>query len=319
MNFQNALSFARGVITSSSHDNSGPLLPWEKGPFSRIFADDDAKPLSQVSLPEVPIPDNPRAQHHPTSVDELDESFASAKQFFLLTSSSLWREILPSHDSHDSKQEGLRHLAIARFINLVGSFDTCGISQSCDSIWELHESFTAALDMKSTNILVKRSLDLKRFADWCDSQKFHFSLSKSVLFSSIFPFLLLIVLLLDHSQYYKPSTSPFMSYSARWPFRMLQAFRPNESKVCAILIVFQVTLLIMPSHCQLLRFAILRCYVPQWKILTRHWSLEQYCLHFMHERDGVIYKQHNLFILIPILTTLNLSSSLQDDSRQQTF
>ena len=60
MNFQNALSFARGVITSSSRDNSGPLLPWEKGPFSRIFADDDAKPLSQVSLPEVPIPDSPR-------------------------------------------------------------------------------------------------------------------------------------------------------------------------------------------------------------------------------------------------------------------
>ena len=174
MNFQNALSFARGVITSSSHDNSGPLLPWEKGPFSRIFADDDAKPLSQVSLPEVPIPDNPGAQHHPTSVDELDESFASAKQFFLLTSSSLWREILPSHDSHDSKQEGLRHLAIARFINLVGSFDTCGISQSCDSIWELHESFTAALAMKSTNTLVKRSLDLKRFADWCDLQKIPF-------------------------------------------------------------------------------------------------------------------------------------------------
>lgn len=84
--------------------------------------------------------------------------------------SGIWKDLFPPNDSHES-EEGLRHLAIARFVNIVGGFEACGISQSCESMWELQKSFEAALAMKGTNTLVKRSLDLKRYSDWCNSQE----------------------------------------------------------------------------------------------------------------------------------------------------
>ena len=171
--FQSAFTFARGIVASSSTSNSGPSLPWEKGPFASIFQDDQPTSLNEVALSEVPIPENPHVQSYPTSIDDLDESFTDAKRFFLLQSSPTLQDILPSADTFDSKQEGLRHLAIARLINIVGSFDTCGLSQACDSIWELQQSFHSALAMRSTNTLIKRSLSLKRYSDWCDSQGIH--------------------------------------------------------------------------------------------------------------------------------------------------
>ena len=142
--------------------------------FAEFFAGGHATPWASVcnavANSEVTIPPKTpkiQSQIHFESIDELPTTFDDAKNFFLLTSSTLWKEILPSAHASDSKEEGIRHLAIARFINIVGSPDVCGISQSCESIWDLHQSFEAALAMKSTNTLVKRSLDLKRYADWC--------------------------------------------------------------------------------------------------------------------------------------------------------
>ena len=55
-------------------------------------------------------------------------------------------------------------------LNQVSSSEVSFPSLVAFSVWELQSSFTAALAMKSTNTLVKRSLDLKRCSDWCASQ-----------------------------------------------------------------------------------------------------------------------------------------------------
>ena len=165
MDFHNAFSFAKGAIASSSHDNSGTVFPWEKGPFAAIFSDDNADTLNQVSLPKVPLPKHRGIPSRTAPGTQPDVESIKLQPDL----SNLWKDLLPSDESHDS-EEGLRHLAIARFINIVGSFEARGISQSCESIWELQTSFAAALAMKSTNTLVKRSLDLKRYSDWCASQ-----------------------------------------------------------------------------------------------------------------------------------------------------
>ena len=165
MDFHNAFSFAKGAIASSSHDNSGATFPWEKGPFAAIFSDDHADTLNQVSLPEVPLPKHRGIPSGTAPGTQPDVESLKLRPDL----PTLWKDLLPSDESHDS-DEGLRHLAIARFINIIGSFEACGISQSCESMWELQSSFAAALAMKSTNTLVKRSLDLKRYSDWCTSQ-----------------------------------------------------------------------------------------------------------------------------------------------------
>ena len=165
MDFHNAFSFARGAIASSSQDISGTSFPWEKGPFSIIFSDDNATPLQQVSLAAAPLPKHPCNPSRTSPNLQVDIESLNLQPDL----SSLWSDLLPPDEAHHSA-EGLRHLAVARFVNIVGSFEACGISQSCESMWELQKSFEAALAMKSTNTLVKRSLELKRYSDWCNSE-----------------------------------------------------------------------------------------------------------------------------------------------------
>ena len=123
MDFHNAFSFAKGAVASSSHDNSGTTFPWEKGPFAAIFSDDNADALNQVSLSEVPLPKHRGVPSSTAPRTQLDVKSLKLQPDL----PNLWKDLLPSDESHDS-EEGLRHLAIARFINIIGSFEACGIS-----------------------------------------------------------------------------------------------------------------------------------------------------------------------------------------------
>jgi hypothetical protein len=79
-----------------------------------------------------------------------------------------WSKFFNCSDLQQGRADGLRHLAISRFISMLASSTGSTMFMSSSDPWDLHASFSAALSMKATSTLIKRSLDLMRFKTWCD-------------------------------------------------------------------------------------------------------------------------------------------------------
>lgn len=50
---------------------------------------------------------------------------------------------------------------------LILNHDCCALFNSSIDLWDLYKSFDAALAMKASRTIIKRSLDLERFSTWC--------------------------------------------------------------------------------------------------------------------------------------------------------
>ena len=79
-----------------------------------------------------------------------------------------WSKFFNCSDLQQGRADGLRHLAISRFISMLASSTGSTMFMSSSDPWDLHASFSAALSMKATSTLIKRSLDLMRFKTWRD-------------------------------------------------------------------------------------------------------------------------------------------------------
>ena len=76
----------------------------------------------------------------------------------------------------------VRHLAISRIISMLASSLGSAMFLSSLDPWDLHAGFSAALSMKATSTIIKRSLDLLRFKNWCDLHRKQFiSFSECIL------------------------------------------------------------------------------------------------------------------------------------------
>ena len=174
----------------ASIERHGPQLPfqlpWEKGVWKQIF-NPHSSPLSSISR-SLPLPSSfslPSSsssslishpnfnsnsfQPHSFEISRGEKSTfhdVSAKST-VVPSVEFWSKFLNRSDLQQGRADGLRHLAISRFISMLASSAGSAMFLSSSDPWDLHASFSAALSMKATSTLIKRSLDLLRFKTWC--------------------------------------------------------------------------------------------------------------------------------------------------------
>ena len=187
------IEFRSGRAAVERH-GSRPVfqMPWEKGIWRRIF-NPHPSPLSTLSrsIPFDPLsPNSPQIQNSSSqiipNVPNSSSNFqfnsnplsSSHKGFPSLNSSSssslnpptqsFWSSFFGYSDLQQGRVDGLRHLAISRFISMLASTSGSTLFMSSTDPWDLHDSFSAALSMKATSTIVKRSMDLLRFKNWCD-------------------------------------------------------------------------------------------------------------------------------------------------------
>ena len=170
----------------ASIESHGPRpifqLPWERGIWRRVF-NPFPSPLTSISQ-SLPLPSTftsihdapdtssnslalnspPLAQRdnqdRDLPVQATSDDSKDARSIFV-------EDILSRPSAQQSRLEGLRHLAISRLISLIAVSEGSCMFLSATDPWDLHESFQAALSMKATSTIIKRSLDLQRFHRWC--------------------------------------------------------------------------------------------------------------------------------------------------------
>ena len=193
MNFQNSFNHDfRDARASIERHGLRPIfqLPWERGVWNRIF-NPNPSPLSVISrslplpssLPPISTPSSNSFDLHHSSPISSNSSFFPLSTTFTSPppipssnepSSEFWSRFFGLSDIQQGRSDGLRHLAISRFIAMLASSTGSVMFLSSSDPWDLHASFSAALSMKATSTIIKRSLDLLRFKNWCDSHKKQF-------------------------------------------------------------------------------------------------------------------------------------------------
>ena len=174
-------------------------LPWEKGIWRRIF-NPSPTPLAVISrslpLPSS-FPSSPNFQFNNTfnsdynvnsnpnssSLSNLSSSFPHVHPPHNIIPSNpspteppaeFWSKFFGYSDVQEGRSDGLRHLAISRFISMLASSAGSSMFLSSSDPWDLHASFSAAMSIKATSTIIKRSLDLLRFKNWCDTHQKQF-------------------------------------------------------------------------------------------------------------------------------------------------
>ena len=183
------IEFRTGRATVESH-GSRPVfqMPCERGIWRRIF-NPHPSPLSILSH-SIPLDSfsfqssfvqnsssnffsNSSINSHfnsnlPPSSNEAISSINSFSPSLNAPTQSFWSSFFGYSDLQQGRSDGLRHLAISRFISMLASTSGSTMFMSSSDPWDLHDSFSAALSMKATSTIVKRSMDLLRFKSWCD-------------------------------------------------------------------------------------------------------------------------------------------------------
>ena len=174
-------------------------LPWEKGIWRRIF-NPSPTPLAVIShslpLPSS-FPSSPNFQFNNMFNSDSNVNSNPNSSFFSSLSSSVphihpshavissnlppteppaefWSKFFGYSDVQEGRSDGLRHLAISRFISMLASSAGSSMFLSSSDPWDLHASFSAAMSMKATSTIIKRSLDLLRYKNWCDTHQKQF-------------------------------------------------------------------------------------------------------------------------------------------------
>ena len=187
--FQHDLHEARALI-----ERHGPRpifrLPWEKGAWKRVF-NLHPSPLSTISQ-SLPLPSSFLRQ---SSLEVSDNSNAFPVEIFQGESQSgyfqaedpphsgwlssilpeAWNQIFHHLEVHQGCMDGLRHLAISRLIAFLADSNGSSMFWTSSDPWILHASFESALAMKATSTIIKRSMDLQRFRNWCDANQRRFT------------------------------------------------------------------------------------------------------------------------------------------------
>ena len=163
-------------------------MPWERGIWRRIFNPHPSPlsilsrsiPLDSSSLQSSSVPNsssnlfsNSSINSHfnsdlPSFSNEAISSINSSSPSLNAPTQSFWSSFFGHSDLQQGRSDGLRHLAISRFISMLASTSGSTMFMSSSDPWDLHDSFSAALSMKATSTIVKRSMDLLRFKSWCD-------------------------------------------------------------------------------------------------------------------------------------------------------
>ena len=183
------IEFRTGRATVERH---GPRpvfqMPWERGIWRCIFNPHPSPlsilsrsiPLDSSSLQSSFVPNsspnffsNSSINSHsnsnlPSFSSEAIVSINSSSPPLNAPTQSFWSSFFGYSDLQQGRSDGLRHLAISRFISMLASTSGSTMFMSSSDPWDLHDSFSAALSMKATSTIVKRSMDLLRFKSWCD-------------------------------------------------------------------------------------------------------------------------------------------------------
>lgn len=162
MNYQQELAHARATVETNR--SSFSALPWNRGIWRQIFNPQESR-LHQIASnlpPPVEIPQFDTGN----SVDvPLTSPIEHAR-----STVPVWNFLFNKSDAVQNRMEGQRRLAISRLM-LCLNHDSCNLFSQSSSLWDLHASFEACLSMKATATIVKRSLDLQRFFDWCSKNE----------------------------------------------------------------------------------------------------------------------------------------------------
>ena len=187
----------------ASIESHGPRpifqMPWERGIWRRVF-NPHPSPLTSISQ-SLPLPstftsptDTFVPLSHSVSVDSSSKTATAFSDQALPdqdapdepedAQSIFVESILNRPSAQQGRLEGLRHLAISRLISLIAVSDGSSMFLSASDPWDLHDSFQAALSMKATSTIIKRSLDLQRFHRWCvDHEQIFLPFSEKSLWS----------------------------------------------------------------------------------------------------------------------------------------
>ena len=188
MNDSFRIEFQSARASIERHGPQLPFrLPWEKGVWKRIF-NPHSSPLSSISR-SLPLPSSfslpsssssslishPNFNSNSFQPHSFEISRGEKSTFHDITAQStavpsveFWSKFFNRSDLQQGRADGLRHLAISRFISMLASSTGSTMFLSSSDPWDLHASFSAALSMKATSTLIKRSLDLMRFKTWCN-------------------------------------------------------------------------------------------------------------------------------------------------------
>ena len=188
MNDSFRIEFQSARASIERHGPQPPYqLPWEKGVWKRIF-NPHPSPLSSISR-SLPLPSSfssfssssppliscPNFNSNSLQLHSFDTSRCEKSSIHDITAQNtaapsveFWSKFLNRSDLQQGRADGLRHLAISRFISMLASSTGSTMFLSSSDPWDLHASFSAALSMKATSTLIKRSLDLLRFKTWCN-------------------------------------------------------------------------------------------------------------------------------------------------------
>ena len=185
--FRIELQSARASI--ERHGAQPPFqLPWEKGIWKKIF-NPHSTPLSTISR-SLPLPSSfsTSSSSSPSTLGSLPNFNSNTSQLLCsdisnsekstihgralpttaVPSAEFWSKFFNRSDLQQGRVDGLRHLAISRFISMLAASTGSSMFLSSSDPWDLHASFSAAVSMKATSTLIKISLDLLRFKTWCD-------------------------------------------------------------------------------------------------------------------------------------------------------
>ena len=185
--FRIELQSARASI--ERHGAQPPFqLPWEKGIWKKIF-NPHSTPLSTISR-SLPLPSSfsTSSSSSPSTLGSLSNFNSNTSQLLCsdisnsekstihgralpttaVPSAEFWSKFFNRSDLQQGRVDGLRHLAISRFISMLAASTGSSMFLSSSDPWDLHASFSAAVSMKATSTLIKRSLDLLRFKTWWD-------------------------------------------------------------------------------------------------------------------------------------------------------
>ena len=179
--FRIELQSARASI--ERHGAQPPFqLPWEKGIWKRIF-NPHSSPLSAISR-SLPLPSSfstsssssppldslPNFNSNSSQLLSFDTSYGEKSTIHdiafpttAVPSAEFWSKFFNRSDLQQGRVD-----AISRFISMLASSTGSSMFLSSSDPWDLHASFSAAVSMKATSTLIKRSLDLLRFKTWCD-------------------------------------------------------------------------------------------------------------------------------------------------------
>ena len=158
-------------------------MPWERGIWRRIFNPHPSPlsilshsiPLDTFSSQSSFVPNSSSKSllkffdqftfqfQFPSFSNEAISSINSSSPPLNAPTQSFWSSFFGYSDLQQGRSDGLRHLAISRFISMLASTSGSTLFMSSSDPWDLHDSFSAALSMKATSTIVKRSMDLLRF------------------------------------------------------------------------------------------------------------------------------------------------------------